>query len=270
MFGTRDQANQLSHNLCRILRHKIGNCQGSTFKCDEGGWVDIDAIITDYGVDLFPPNTSKQRRYMAIVEVMRWQESGYRKSRFQILAVRFPSVMNPNDMRAARQELLHGSHSGRSQRDVQQMRWVIQALVYSARMGDVLGRAFHVTYVENLPNIVRCGLVIGGGNRLALHFGAPWDKMNLVTKTSLRNLRVGNPIAIIYVPSATLARYGAGVAFNGTFMVFDVIPFYKIKPIWIGKCNEGKCLDIKNVKRAYSKCVENEICVSLVRPKSRP
>ena len=62
--------------------------------------------------------------------------------------------------------------------------------------------------------------------------------MNLATKTSLRNLRVGDPIAIIYLPSATLARYGAGV---GTFMVFDVIPFYEIKSIWIGKCNEGKC-----------------------------
>ena len=107
VFGTRDQANQQSHDLCRILRHKIGNCRGSSFKCDEGGWVDIDAIITDYGVDLFPPNTSKQRRYMAIVEVMKWQDSGYRKSRFQALAARFPSVMNPNDMRAARQELLY-------------------------------------------------------------------------------------------------------------------------------------------------------------------
>ena len=39
-------------------------------------------------------------------------------------------------------------------------------------MGDSLGGAFHVTYVENLPS---CGLVPGGidgGNRLALHFGA--------------------------------------------------------------------------------------------------
>ena len=126
-----------------------------------------------------------------------------------------------------------------------------------------------MTYVGNLPNIVRCGLVpggIGGGNRLALHFGAfaPWDKMNLATKTSLRNLRVGDPIPIIYIPSATLARYGAGVAFNGTFMVFDVIPFYEIKSIWIGKCNEGRCLDIENVRRAYSKCVENEICPGFV------
>ena len=43
-------------------------------------------------------------------------------------------------------------------------------------------------------------------------------------------------------------------------MVFDVIPFYEVKSIWIGKCNEGKCLDFENVKRAYSKCVENEIC----------
>ena len=78
----------------------------------------------------------------------------------------------------------------------------------SARMGDSLGGAFYVTCVENLPSIVRCGLVpsgIDGGNRLALHFGA-------------------------FAP--TLAQYGAGVA-NGTFMVFDVIPFYEVKSIWM-------------------------------------
>ena len=89
----------------RVLRHKIGNCRGSAFKCDEGGWVDIDAVIGDRNNDIFPPTTSKARRYMAIMEVIKWQESGYNKSRFQILAARFPSVMNPNDMRAARQEL---------------------------------------------------------------------------------------------------------------------------------------------------------------------
>ena len=104
-------------------------------------------------------------------------------------------------------------------------------------MGGSLKKAFHV---ENLPSIVHCGLVpggIGGGNKLALRFGAfaPWDKMNLGTKTTLRNLRVGDPIAIIYSPSATLTRYGAGVAFNGTFTVFDVIPFHEVNSIWIGK-----------------------------------
>ena len=67
-----------------------------------------------------------------------------------------------------------------------------------------------MTCVENLPSIVRCGLVPGGidgGNRLALHFGAfaPWDEMNVATKTTLRNVRKGDPIAIIYIPSATRA-----------------------------------------------------------------
>ena len=183
VFDTRDQANQLSHDLCRNLRHKIGNCRGSAFKCDEGGWVDIDAIIADYEVNLFPPNTSKRKRYMAIVEAMRWQDSGYKKSRFQILAARFPSIMNPNDTRAAKQELLNICHT---QDEVNEIfsrcvgwyrPWCIRATTghsdfgfmsssalasrYSARMGDVLGGAFHVTYVENLPNIVRRGLVPG-------------------------------------------------------------------------------------------------------------
>ena len=181
---------------------------------------------------------------MGIMEVIKWQESGYKKSRFQILAARFPSIMNPNDARAARQELAYLGHDEDdinvifNRCDGWYRPWCIRATTghgdfgfmsssalanrYSARMGDSLGGAFHVTY------IVRCGLVpggIGGGNRLALHFGAfaPLDKMNLATKTTLRNLRVGDPIAIIYIPSATLARYGAGVALNGTFMVFDVL-----------------------------------------------
>ena len=276
VFGAKDQGNQLSHDLCRILRHKIGNCRGSAFKCDEGGWVDIGAIIDDRQVNIFPPKTSKARRYMGIMEVIKWQESGYKKSRFQILAARFPSIMNPNDARAARQEL---AYMGVDQDEIDAVfgrcdgwyrPWCIRATTghsdfgfvsssalanrYSARMG-----AFHVTYV-----VVPGG--IGGGNRLALHFGAfaPWDKMNLATKTTLRNLRVGGPIAIIYTPSATLARYGAGVAFNGMFMVFDVIPFYEVKSIWVGKSNEGRCLQIEDVKRAYSKCVENEICPGFV------
>ena len=48
------------------------------------------------------------------------------------------------------------------------------------------------------------------------------------------------------------------------FMAFDVIPFYEVKSIWIGKCNDERCLDYEHVKRAYSKCVENEICPGFV------
>ena len=261
VFATKDQANQLSHDLCRVLRHKIGSCRGSAFRCDEGGWVDIDAVIDDRNNDIFPPYTTRAKRYMGIMEVIKWQESGSRKSRFQVLAARFPSIMNPNDTRAAREEMTKSDFGFMSSSAL--------ANRYSARMGDSLGGAFHVTYVENLPSIVRCGLVPGGidgGNRLALHFGAfaPWDEMNVATKTTLRNVRKGDPIAIIYIPSATLARYGAEVAANGTFMVFDVIPFYEVKSIWTGKSNGGKRLEYVDIKRAYSKCVENEICPGFV------
>ena len=82
VFATRDQANQLSHDLCRVLRHKIGSCRGSAFRCDEGGWVDIDAVIDDRNNDIFPPYTTRAKRYMGIMEVIKWQESGSRKSRF--------------------------------------------------------------------------------------------------------------------------------------------------------------------------------------------
>ena len=34
VFASRDQANQLSHDLCRVRRRKIGNCRGSAFRLD--------------------------------------------------------------------------------------------------------------------------------------------------------------------------------------------------------------------------------------------
>ena len=233
VFATKDQANQLTHDLCRVLRHKIGNCRGSAFRCDEGGWVDIDAVIDDRNNDIFPPNTSRAKRYMGIMEVIKWQESGHKKSRFQVLAARFPSIMNPNDTRAAREEM---TKAGLDRDDIDRMfnrcdgwyrPWCIRVTTghsdfgfmsssalanrYSTRMGDSLGGAFYVTYVENLPSIVRCGLVPGGidgGNRLALHFGAfaPWDEMNVATKVTLRNVRKGDPIAIIYIPVWSWSR----------------------------------------------------------------
>ena len=97
---------------------QIGNCRGSAFRCDEGGWVDIDAIINDRNNDIFPPTTSKAKRYMGIMEVIKWQESGHRKSRFQVLAARFPSIMNPNDMKAAKEEL---SYLGLGRDDIERV-----------------------------------------------------------------------------------------------------------------------------------------------------
>ena len=38
----------------------------------------------------------------------------------------------------------------------------------------------------------------------------------------------------------------------------------RFKSIWIGKSNGGKRLEYGDVKRAYSKCVENKICPGFV------
>ena len=60
VFASKDQAKQLSYDLCRVLRDKIGNCRGSAFRCDDGGWVDIDAVISDRNNDIFPRRLRKQ------------------------------------------------------------------------------------------------------------------------------------------------------------------------------------------------------------------
>ena len=129
--------------------------------------------------------------------------------------------------------------------------------------------------MENLPSIVRCGLVPGGidgGNRLALHFGAfaPWDEMNVATKVTLRNVRKGDPIAIIYIPSATLARYGAGVAANGTFMVFDVIRSMRSSPFGLAKATGGNAWSTSTLReRTRNVWRTRSVLVSSTHPKSR-
>ena len=55
---------------------------------------------------------------MGIMEVTKWQESGSKKSRFQVLAARFPSSMNPNDTRAAREEM---TKAGMGRDDIDRM-----------------------------------------------------------------------------------------------------------------------------------------------------
>ena len=126
VFASRDQANQLSHDLCRVLRHKIGNCRGSAFRWDEGGWVDIDAIINDRNNDIFPPTTSKAKRYMGIMEVIKWQESGHRKSRCKVSKHHEPER---HEGRQGGVELPWPG-SERQRKSVQQMRWMVQTLVH--------------------------------------------------------------------------------------------------------------------------------------------
>ena len=59
--------------------------------------------------------------------------------------------------------------------------------------------------------------VIPGGNdsaqRLAVHFGvfAPWDSENILTKTAMHDVKEGDDLIAIYVPTRKLSVYQSGV-----------------------------------------------------------
>ena len=106
------------------------------------------------------------------------------------------------------------------------------------------------------------GIVPGGNDsarRLAVHFGAfaPWDSENISTKTALHDVKEGDDLIAIYVPTRKLSVYQSGVT-GGTIVAFETIPFKEIRAIWSFK--SVKKGPVKEVKRIYSRVVESEIC----------
>ena len=82
-------------------------------------------------------------------------------------------------------------------------------------MSDLLGGAFHVTKPSALEGIILRGNVPGGNDsarRLAVHFGvfAPWDSENISTKTAMNDVKEGDDLIAIYVPTRKLSVYQSG------------------------------------------------------------
>ena len=106
--------------------------------------------------------------------------------------------------------------------------------------------------------------VVPGGNdsaqRLAVHFGvfAPWDSENISTKTATHDVKEGDDLIAIYVPTRKLSVYQSGFTSGGTIVAFETIPFKEIRAIWSFKSTKKG--PVKEVRRIYSRAVESEIC----------
>ena len=95
-------------------------------------------------------------------------------------------------------------------------------------MSDRLGGAFDVTKPSALEGIILRGIVPGGNDssrRLAVHFGefAPWDSENISTKTAMHDVKEGDDLIAIYVPTRKLSVCQSGVTSGGTIVVFETI-----------------------------------------------
>ena len=121
-------------------------------------------------------------------------------------------------------------------------------------MSDRLGGAFHVTK-PSLEGIMLRGIVPGGNDsarRLAVHFGvfAPWDSENISTNTGMHDIKEGDDLIAIYVPTRKLSVYQSGVTSGGRIVAFETI--------WRPK--SMKKGPVKEVRRIYPRAVESEIC----------
>ena len=97
------------------------------------------------------------------------------------------------------------------------------------------------------------GIVPGGNDsarRLAVHFGvfAIWHSENISTKTALHDVKEGDDLIAVYVPTRKLSVYQSGVTSGGAIVAFETIPFKEIRAIWSFKSvKKGPVKDVKRI-----------------------
>ena len=87
---------------------------------------------------------------------------------------------------------------------------------------------------------------------------APWDSENISTKTATHNIKEGDDLIAIYVPTRKLSVYQSEVTSGGTIVAFETIPFKEIGAIWRFKSTRKG--PVQEVRRIYSRAVESKIC----------
>ena len=171
----------------------------------------------------------KSDKFQIIAECIRSEDRRARKPRLQIVAARFDQEIDIESMSgliaAGGQHRLGSSRARRT----------VATMVHSSgfarpaelcnmlfpNMSDRLGGAYHVTKPSALEGIILRGIVPGGNDsarRLAVHFGAPWDSENISTKTATHDVKEGDDLIAIYVPTRKLSVYQSGVTSGGTIV----------------------------------------------------
>ena len=79
-------------------------------------------------------------------------------------------------------------------------------------MSDRLGGACHVTNPSAVEGIILRGIVPGGNDSARRLAVAPWDSENISTKTATHDVKEGDDLIAIYVPTRKLSVYQSGVA----------------------------------------------------------
>ena len=222
-----------SKALVKILRHQIGQKWGNSIPCNGGGWVNIEHILSRESA--FPQDRCKKSdKFQTVAECIRSEDRKARKPRLQILAAKFDQDIDMETMAGliaagwAKNDIdwicrEHGgwwqpwcirASSGHS--DLGFARPAELCNILFPNMSDRLGGAFHVTKPSALEGIIlRC--IVPGGNdsarRLAVHFGvfAPWDSENISTKTAMHDVKEGDDLIAIYVPTRKLSVCQSGV-----------------------------------------------------------
>ena len=201
--------------LLKILRHQIGQKRGHSSPL--GGWVNIDHILSREGAFL-QDRCKKSDKFQIIAACIRSEVRKARKPRLQILAAKFDQEI---DMETMTGLIAAGWSKNMVEHGGWWQPWCIRASFGFARpaelcnilflnMSDRSGGAFHVTKPSALEGIILRGVVPGsndGARRLAVHFGvfAPWDSENILTKTAMHDIKEGDDLIAIYVPTRMLS-----------------------------------------------------------------
>ena len=208
--------------------------------------MDIDHILSRESAFPQQDRCKKRDRFQMIAECIRSEDRKARKPRLQILAAKFDQEIDTETMEGL-------IAAGWSKSDIDWIRrehggwwqpWCIRASsghsdfglarpaelcnILFPNMSDRLGGAFDVTKPSALEGIILRGIVPGGNDssrRLAVHFGefAPWDSENISTKTAMHDVKEGDDLIAIYVPTRKLSVCQSGVTSGGTIVAFETI-----------------------------------------------